>query len=374
MASPKTIVLAGGGHAHLGVLNAWALAPPPGTARVLVTAARHTAYSGMLPGWMAGLYDETDILIDLEPLAAAAGTRLMLNEVTGLDADAGHLRLACGGSAAFDILSLATGGEVDAAAFAATGPRLLPVRPVPAFMADWQAALATPRAGGELDVAVVGGGAGGFELVCAAHAAMTRRHGNACIALVTPPGSLLAGHAPPVIARARAALAARGIRLVEALAAGHRDGLMLGDGTVLAAGVVIIATGSRAPGWLAGSGLAVTPAGFVMVDGTLASLSHPHILAAGDIIDRQDRPLPRSGVHAVKAGPVLAANIGARITGAALTEYQPPARNLYLMATGDFRAILSWGPLGLGGAGWVGGLLWRLKHGIDSGFMRRNRR
>ena len=48
------MVLAGGGHAHLAVLADWIGVPPEGTERWLVTSHRQTAYSGMLPGWMAG--------------------------------------------------------------------------------------------------------------------------------------------------------------------------------------------------------------------------------------------------------------------------------------------------------------------------------
>lgn len=366
MAGKSTrIVLAGGGHGHLGVLHAWAKAPPPDTQRVLVTSGQHTAYSGMLPGWMAGIYTQNQIFVDLAPLAAAAGAALVLAEVSGLAADAGQVQLATGEWLDFDLLSLATGGEIDTAPLAATGARLLPVRAVEAFMAGWQAALAGSRSAAEFDVAVVGGGAGGFELACAAQAALRRKYGAGRVALVAAPGTLLAGHARAVATVGHNALAVRGITLIEAIAAGHPEGLVLPGGRILSAGLVIAATGSRAPGWLAASGLA-TAEGFVAVDATLASLSHPHIFAAGDIIARQDRPLPRSGIHAVKAGPVLAANLSARLTGAALAEYQPPARNLYLLSTGDCSAILSWGPIGLAGRP-----VWWLKDWIDRAFMRR---
>lgn len=349
-----TIILAGGGHAHLGVLAAWARQPPPDTRRILVTSQRHTAYSGMLPGWMAGLYDEDQILIDLAPLAAAAGTELLLADVTGLDPHHVHIgstRLA------FDIASLAVGGVIDTAPFAATGARLLPIRPVDRFMAGWQALRGAPG-----DIAIVGGGAGGFELACAARAALP----HIAVTLVTPPGSLLAGHAPAVIALARRALASRRITLVDASASGHPDGVRLDGGTILPAAAVILATGSIAPPWLAQSGLTTT-SGHLAVDATLAV--SPDIFAAGDIIQRTDRPLPRSGVHAVKAGPVLAANIAARLSGTPLQPYQPPARTLYLLSTGDRRAILSWGRLACHNRA-----IWQLKHAIDTGFMRRQRR
>lgn len=350
----RTIILAGGGHAHLGVLAAWARRPPPDTRRILITSHRHTAYSGMLPGWMAGLYDEADILIDLAPLAAAAGTKLVLASVTGLDphhVHVGSTRLA------FDIASLAVGGGIDTAPFAATGARLLPIRPVDRFMAGWRAFRDRPG-----DIAIVGGGAGGFELACAARAALP----HVAITLVTPPGTLLAGHAPAVIALARRALIQRRITLIEASASGHPDGIRLDDGTILSAAAVILATGSIAPPWLAQSGLATTVSGHLAVAATLAVSST--IFAAGDIIQRTDRPLPRSGVHAVKAGPVLTANIAARLSGATLREYQPRQRTLYLLSTGDRRAILSWGSFAVHNR-----LIWQLKHAIDTGFMRRQR-
>ncbi|MFN5903222.1 MAG: hypothetical protein ACK439_09700, partial [Novosphingobium sp.] len=93
---PLRVVLAGGGHAHLAVLADWAAADLPGTERVLVTRDRLLAYSGMLPGWMAGRFRADELLIDLAPLAEAAGARLVLDDVIGLDAAARQLRLASG--------------------------------------------------------------------------------------------------------------------------------------------------------------------------------------------------------------------------------------------------------------------------------------
>lgn len=362
----RRVILAGGGHAHLAVLADWACAPLPDTERWLITSSRHTAYSGMLPGWLAGHYRASDLLIDLAPLAQQAGAQLVIADVVGLDPDRQLLSLSSGEEVAFDLLSLATGGETGTSSLALLGDRLMPVRPVGPFMEHWSAFLDQNAHAPSLNIAVVGGGAAGVELGLGAAASVKHKFANARISLVSSEQGLLAGHAPAVREQALAELARRGITVHFAHATGTEDGLRLSDGTVLSVDCVIAATGSRAPRWLARSGLACNEAGFVAVGADLRSTSHPAIFAAGDIINRTDRNLERSGVHAVKAGPVLAANLRATLNGTALSQYQPRSRTLYLLATGDKRAIASWGQFVSAGH-WA----WALKDWIDRRFVRR---
>lgn len=361
------IVLAGGGHAHLAVLADWIGAPPEGTERWLVTSHRQTAYSGMLPGWIAGDYPAEALTIDLEPLARLAGARLVIADVVGLDPERHLLELSTGVRLGFDLLSLATGGESDVSHLAALGDRLLPVRPVLPFMARWEAFVAGRQGRTLTRVAVVGGGAAGVELSLAAERSLRRQIGGTTkVILVAPRDALLAGHSEAVRRRAGDVLRARGIAFHEGHAAGAPNGLMLPDGTMLACDAVIAATGSRPPDWIAETGLAVREGGFVAVGSDLRSVSHPDIFAAGDIVSRSDRRVERSGVHAVKAGPVIAANLKAALAGTPMHDYIPRRRTLYLLATGDKRAILSWGKLTAGGH-----LVWRLKDWIDRRFVER---
>lgn len=362
----RRVVLAGGGHAHLAVLADWAKATMPGTARVLITSARHTAYSGMLPGWMAGIYPADELLIDLAPLAQRAGAELVLADVVGLDAAGQTLKLSTGETAAFDLLSLATGGDTDTAALAGLGERLLPVRPVHMFMDRWTQFAGQQSAASKPVVAIVGGGAGGVELALAARAALQSICAAARIVLIAGPDGLLPGHAHGARALAHKALIQREIVIEIGRATGCPDGLILDDGQLIPADLVIAATGSVAPRWLAQSGLVCTPRGFVAVGANLRSPSHPAIFAAGDIIERTDRPLARSGVHAVKAGPVLAENLRAALSGSALRSYQPHDATLYLLSLGDGHAIASWGRFA-GSGRW----LWWLKDQIDRRFVSR---
>lgn len=370
---PVRLVLAGGGHAHLGVLAAWIARAPRGIETWMIASDRHAVYSGMVPGWMAGFHGAEAFRIDLAPLAARAGVRLILASVVEVNADARELVLDDGRRVAFDLLSLATGGEVDTSSLSALGDRLLPVRPMHALVARWPSVRAVSRTTGQRLI-VVGGGAAGVELALAAQRALAGG-ASASVMLVSDDPMLLPGHAARAGRIAGARLAAAGVELAIGHAVGTKGGILLSDGREIATGCVIAATGPRAPRWLRTSGLQLDAKGFVAVGADLRSVSHPWIFAAGDIAGRVDDALgqyvSRSGVHAVRAGPVLAANLRrvAHCEHARLRHYRPRRRSLYLIATADRRAILSWGAMVFSGH-WA----WWLKNWIDRRFVARHAR
>jgi NADH dehydrogenase FAD-containing subunit len=349
------MLLVGGGHAHVAVLADWAKrGAPAGVRTVLLTPERHLRYSGMVPGWIAGQHAQDDGLVDLPALAARAGVALVLDRCTGLDPDAQLVRTAAGEAIRFDIASFDTGGEGQAAKLLGDDPRLIDVRPIGAFV-DRLAAL-----GPLARIVVVGGGAGGVELAFA----LRNRAGVSLppeVTLAAGRAGLLPGFAPAVQARAARALARQGITVLSADARFAGGAIVAGEQSLEPADCIIAATGSAAPAWVRASGIATDAAGFLSVDAHQRSTSHPHIFAAGDVAARTDRPLAHSGVHAVFAGPVLAANLRAVLAGKALRRtYRPRWNNLYLMNTGDGSAIASYGPLAAEGR-WV----LALKHWID---------
>src|SRR6185295_526472 len=105
----QDLVLVGGGHAHVHVLKRFGMRPAAGIRVTLITRDVETPYSGMLPGYVAGLYRFNEYHIDLVRLARFAGARLIHDEAAGLDRSA--QRVLCRGHPAirYDVVSLDIG-------------------------------------------------------------------------------------------------------------------------------------------------------------------------------------------------------------------------------------------------------------------------
>ena len=90
--------------------------------------------------------------------------------------------------------------------------------------------------------------------------------------------------------------------------------------------------------------------------------------AAGDCQRSREAPRPPAGVFAVRAAPLLAANLRASLSGAELGAFKTSPRFLSLLSTGNRSALGVWNGFSFGG-GWA----WRWKDRIDRHFVARYR-
>lgn len=363
----KQLVLVGGGHAHVHVLAALAAQAIAGIEVTLVTPFARQIYSGMLPGWIAGHYALEECALPLDALAQQAGARLLLTSCSGIDLAARRLHCANGDSLAFDAISIDSGPVAALDRLPGAAEHALPIRPIESFVAAWPGLLERARQG-SFALAIVGDGAAAIELAFAMQTRCAAEGLADCVITVigSDPQPL---PGLPFLLRRKAArlLAKRGIAYLggRRVAAVHARQVELEDGARHAADAVLLATGAAAPHWPATAGLAVDGGGYIRVGATLQSISHPCVFAAGDVAAYAEAR-PKSGVFAVRAGPPLAANLRAWCEGTPLQPWRPQRRALYLLSTGDGRALAAWGPFSAAGA-WV----WRWKDRIDRGFVAR---
>lgn len=370
----KQLLLIGGGHAHVEVLRRFALRPEPDVAITLISPHRQTAYSAMLPGLVAGHYRFDETHIDLAPLAQWAGAVVLPTRVERLDAARRIAYCADGSEHAFDVCGIDI-GSTPRMDVPGAREHVIGVKPIERFLARWALELDRARQGAREDIAVVGGGAGGLEILLAmqyaARAAVTEPARMPRFHLLTDTPTILPSHAPFVrrlferVLDAREVTVHLGARVIE-VGPGQ---LRCADGRDIRADLIVWATTASAAPWIRESGLAVDANGFMLIDRHLESASHRRLFGSGDIAALQSARLPKSGVFAVRKGPVLAHNLRCALRDKPLLPFITKPGALALISTGDRYAVMAWGRFALAGK-WV----WRWKDFIDRQFMAKYRR
>ncbi|ENO14005.2 selenide, water dikinase SelD [Marinobacter nanhaiticus D15-8W] len=370
----RDIVLIGGGHSHVGVLRRFAMKPVPGVRLTLISPDAHTPYSGMLPGYVAGHYSYDDIHIDLRRLAEFAGARFIHDEVAGLDRDGQQVLCKSRPAVAYDYLSINIGATPQVSQVPGAAEMTTPVKPISLFNERWVSLLdRIERDHGDLRIVVVGGGAGGVELLLAMQYRLKRdleamgldAHGLE-YHLFTAGNQILPTHAPSVQRRFERVLRERGVQVHQQsrITAVEDHALVCADGQRYPADEILWVTSAGGAPWLAETGLDLDKDGFIEVGDTLQSLSDERVFAAGDIATMINHPREKAGVMAVRQGPPLATNLRRIVTGKSPRPFRPQKHWLALISTGDRHAVAS-----RGGLGFEGNWVWRWKDWIDRRFM-----
>ena len=375
MAARKHIVLLGGGHAHVFVLEAFARTPEPGVQLTLVAKELAAPYSGMLPGFVAGHYTLDQCHIDLVQLTRLAGAHLIHGEATGLDRVAREVQIRGQPPLTYDMLSIDVGITPQLDGIEGATQYALAVKPVSLFAPKWQVLERRAlEAAGPRTFAVVGGGAAGVELVLAAahrlrSSGATGQRDPATFQFYLVAGrSVLPGHNRRAGLLATRALVEAGIEVIVGDHAARitRHAVELVSGRMILADAVLVSTKAAPPQWFAQTGVTLTDDGFIATQPTLQAIGEEDIFAVGDCASIQDRPHAKSGVYAVRQGPVLAQNLRRRVRGEPLVRFAPQLNTLALISLGGKRAIAAYGGLAAGGSG-----AWIWKDRIDRAFIDR---
>jgi selenide,water dikinase len=370
-----SVVLVGGGHAHVAVLKSFGMKPTPDVRLTLIAKELEAPYSGMLPGHIAGHYAHDECHIDLVRLAGFAGARLIHGEAVGIDRQAKRIEIGGRPPLAYDLLSLDTGITPLLDAIAGAAEHALAVKPVSTFARRWRELEGRAlQPDGPRRFAVVGAGAAGFELVLAIRHRLRERAGacglspDAFSFVLIGGDRLLPHHNARARDLARRALATRSVRLVEQdpVIAISPSGLRTAGRHDLPADAVLLTTKASPPAWFAETDMPRDVDGFLAVRSTLQLADDDDVFAVGDCATVLAHPRERAGVFAVRQGRPLTENIRRRLQGRSARPFRPQRRFLSLLGTGDRHAIAARGRFALAGA-WV----WRWKDRIDRKFVRR---
>jgi selenide,water dikinase len=404
----KDLVLIGGGHSHAIVLKQFGMKPIPGVRLTLITDVSHTPYSGMLPGYIAGAYEFDECHIDLRPLCEFAQGQMIVDRATGLDLKANRVLFANRPPIAFDVLSIDIGSTPAAVTVPGAAEYAIPVKPISQFLQRWDQVI--DRIGEQSDssrLAVVGGGAGGVELILGLQARLQQTQQTTGQSSVPElhlfhRGDRLVPERPPRLGhQLERVMRDRGIHLhlnetvCKVSTPDPQSPPQVGDlggsatrptphpatlkeihcesGLTLPAEEVFWVTQASAASWLADSGLKTDDRGFLQVDDVLRSISHPQVFAAGDVASMVNSPRPKAGVFAVRQGKPLADNLRRVLQNEDPQPFKPQKEFLILVGTGTApearnpqrTAIASRGNFSFG----PHPIFWKWKDAIDRRFM-----
>ncbi len=381
------LVLVGGGHAHVQVLHRFAMDRPAAEV-TLVIDQPIAVYSGMVPGFVAGMYRREELEIDLLPLARRAGAQVIFARATRVDALGKRLELEGRPTLPYDLISFNIGSSVFGLDLPGVRERAIATRPIAGLIGRVAELLERWLAPTENEgapkpqkrrVVVVGAGSGGVELAFSMHVRLREAGIEAEVTLVQTGLFILPGYSLSFRQKVEEAAARAGIKL----SLGHRalrvvsngiegDCLHLDSGAPLPFDALFWVTGAAPHPVFRQSGLKVDEKGFLLVRKTLQTLEYDDIFAVGDCATLASAPATaKAGVYAVRQGPVVEANLraalaGAGLAGAGLEEYEPQSDFLTLLNLGDGTAIG-----GKWGIAFEGRWVMRLKDRIDRRFMKR---
>lgn len=378
----RDLVLIGGGHSHAIVLRMFGMKPLPGIRLTLITASSDTPYSGMLPGHIAGFYSYDECHIDLRRLANFAQAQLYIDRVVGLDLENRKVICANRPAVAFDILSIDIGSTPASITVPGAAEYVIPAKPVSNLLQHWYQICSDVKSGVStlpMSIGIVGGGAGGVELALAMQANLHRissglrtklRATKALkIHLFQSNTELMPNYHQSMRNLAQKILLQHEIELHlgETVCEVKPHTVICESGLTVKCDSIFWVTQASAPQWLKETGLATDERGFILVDDTLQSLSHPYIFATGDIAAMVNHPRPKAGVFAVRQGKPLFENLQRLLLSKPLKPYKPQKQYLSLIGTGDGRAVATRGCF----TSFPHKLLWLWKDWIDRKFMER---
>ncbi|WP_293070890.1 selenide, water dikinase SelD [Okeania sp. SIO2B3] len=394
------LVLIGGGHSHAIAIKDFAMNPMSGVRLTLITDVYHTPYSGMLPGYVAGLYTFDQCHIDLRPLAKFAGARIFVDRAIGLDLERNQVICANRPPVAFDVLSIDIGSTPASLTVPGAREYTIPVKPISKFLTYWHEITTTVAQSPEqkICIGIVGGGVGGVELAFAVQSHLHQIYqdarqptNNLELHLFHRTTRLLPGRHRWVGKQVEKILKSRGVVLhleenVTGVKSKDRQDIDFASdapmnerkipdfapkiiecnsGLQIECDILFWVTQASAAPWLQTAGLATDASGFILVNDKLQSISHPQVFAAGDVATMVNHSRPKAGVFAVRQGKPLLENLQRALQKKPLKSFIPQKKFLILIGTGDQRAIASRGKMGFGPES----LLWRWKDRIDRKFM-----
>lgn len=356
----KTLILVGGGHAHLHCLEQLNNDHSKSWRVLLISASPYQYYSGMFSGYTEGVYSLNDIRIDLKKLCKKIGALFVEDAIISIDPKAKILTGADDAIYSYDAVSFDIGSQTDVPE--SISEHALSIKPNYRFPEQLK------HVRNAAHPVIVGGGASGVELAFSVLAWRKQENLPANIALFSST-ALLIGQGKRASKKIEAIATQKALSFFSGVSIKAIDDTRVTTSTNQQhpQSAVLWLTGPKSAALFRTSGLPTDTSGFLLVNEALQSVLYPDIFGAGDCITIARYPtLAKNGVYAVRQGPILWKNLTNHLSKDQLLPFHPQKKFIAILSTGEGEAFLSYGKQLLHGK-----IPWKLKQRIDRKFMRR---
>lgn len=331
------ILLVGGGHANIEVLRRLGGCAKKGDYRIaLITNHPRSYYSGMIPGLISGLYEESSCFFSMDKICQHFGVDCIIAEVIAIRAD--DRECVCIGERiiSFQVACINIGSTTrDTIVHERATIPMISSRPIATVSTAIQQVISTnPQ-----HWLVVGGGAAGIEIAFAVRRIRPSDRITIIGSSPLPCHNLGASTSHKILHQ----FSLKGIvYLTGEVEEVIENEVRVRDGHTITVDCILLCTGASPHPLHHESDLQLSSQGFFSVNDHLQSISHPYIFAGGDCIDIEGQDIPKSGAISVRQGPHLYHNLMQYLLGKPLQRYYYPTHSLALLNTCDRSSILSY--------------------------------
>lgn len=356
----NTLVLAGAGHGHINILRKLIKDKNykfNNTKIKLITDNDLQFYSGMIPGFIEGIYDLEEISFNVPELCKRLGIEYIQEKIIEIDSIK-KIVITENNAYPFDYISINVGSETkDIFDDKINNKNIIKVKPISNLVM-----LKTNLDKNYINnLVIIGSGASSIELALS----ISEKYKAVKINIISKSEDILKNFNNKSRKKAYEILKSRGVEILlqKDILNINNNEVMLNDYSMIKFDFCIIATGVKGQS-IKYTNYQVTDNNFLVVDEHL--FADKNTIAIGDMIciDKYDS-LPKAGVIAIRQSPVLSENISNMVNKKEVKKFFTPRSNyLQILNIGNKKAIINYNNFT-----YQGKLAWYIKDIIDRHYM-----